>query len=185
MRTAALVMTLLSSTALAATEPAADLVLRGGDILTQDRARPHAHAVAIRGGRIVAVGDDAAVAALVGARTRVIELAGRAAVPALTDAHAHLVSLGLESLHVDLRGCSSPADCAARLVPARGRGGAGVWLRGRGWDQNRFATPVFPTHDALDGVVPDRPVWLERVDGHAGWANRAALTRAGITRATA
>jgi predicted amidohydrolase YtcJ len=177
MRTTVMLMTLLATSANAA-EPA-DLVLRGGDILTEDASHPHARALAVRGARIVAVGDDAAVAALVGARTRVIELAGRAVVPALTDAHAHLLGLGLEVVQVDLRGCASPDECARRLAHA-----SGAWVRGRGWDQNRFATAAFPTHEALDRVVPDRPVWLERVDGHAGWANRTALARAGVDRAT-
>ena len=173
------VLVLLLLPALASAEPAADLVLRSGDVLTQDAARPHAQAIAVRGARVVAVGDDADVAAFIGPHTRVVELRGRAVVPALTDAHAHLMDLGLALTEVDLRGCTAPDDCAQRLSPARGD-----WIRGRGWDQNRFAVPEFPTHTALDRVAGDRAVVLERVDGHALWLNAVAMRRAGITRAT-
>jgi predicted amidohydrolase YtcJ len=173
-----LLLVLLSTSRALAAEPA-DLVLRGGDVLTQDPARPHAHAIAVRGPRIVAVGDDADVAPLVGPHTRVVELRGRAVAPALTDAHAHLADLGQALTEVDLRGCTAADDCAQRLTTAHGD-----WIIGRGWDQNRFAVPEFPTHAALDRVVPGSAVVLERVDGHALWLNAVALRRAGITKAT-
>jgi predicted amidohydrolase YtcJ len=159
----------------------ADLVLREGELITMDEARPRARAVAVRNGKIVAVGDDGDVTPFIGKDTRVVNLAGRAVLPALTDAHAHLVGLGMELVQVDLRGCDSPAACAERV---RKGAGEGEWIQGRGWDQNRFADPRFPTHAALDAVEARRPVWLRRVDGHAGWANGAALARAGVTRAT-
>src|SRR5438552_1844453 len=85
-------------------EPA-DLILRGGEVVTGDPARPRARAVAVRGGTIAAVGDDADVKGLVGKGTRVIELRGRAVVASLTDAHAHLSSLGLSRQQVELSGC--------------------------------------------------------------------------------
>ena len=177
MRPAAFVALLCSTGAAAG--PPADLVLRGGDILTQDESHPHARALAVRGGFIVAV--DGAALALVGPKTRVIDLHGRAVVPSLTDAHAHLVNLGLARNQVDLRGCSSPDDCAGRIerdLHAR----PGGWRQGRGWDQNLFPEAKFPTHAALDRLHD--PVWVRRVDGHAGWANAAAMRAAGITRAT-
>jgi predicted amidohydrolase YtcJ len=170
--------------AAAAAEPPADLVLRGGEIVTEDPAQPHARALALRGGEIVAVGDDAAVAPLMGAKTRVVELRGRAVVPALTDAHAHLVGLGFTRAMVDLRGARSAEECARR-VAAAAKSIKRAWILGRGWDQNRFPDKAFPTHATLDRVAPDRPVFLDRVDGHAGWANAEAMRRAGITRATA
>ena len=183
MRCATLVLLLCSHLAVAA-EPAADLVLRGGAILTGDAARPRAHAVAVRGGVIVAVGDDADVTKLVGAKTRVVELAGRTVVAALTDAHAHLVGLGLGASEIDLRGCGSADDCAHRVERDfdSGRGRRGQWVLGRGWDQNRFPDATFPTHRALDKIV--NPVFVERVDGHAGWANAAAMRLAHVDRAT-
>lgn len=157
----------------------AEVILRGGEVWTGDPARPRAQAVAVSGGKIVAVGADADVAKHAGPKTRVIELNGRAVVPALTDAHAHLVGLGLAMARADLRGCDTPAACAERA-----RAAPGAWALGRGWDQNRFADRQFPTHQALDRALGDRPAWLRRIDGHAGWANAAALRQAGITRHT-
>jgi predicted amidohydrolase YtcJ len=171
-----LLILLWSATVMAAP---ADLVLRGGDIFTGDAAHPRVSALAVKDGLIVAVGKEAEAAAMVGARTRVIDLGGRAVVPALTDAHAHLYSLGVVAAHVDLRGCASADECARRVATVKSG-----WVRGHGWDQNRFADGKFPTRAMLDRVVADRPVWLERVDGHAGWANSVALARGNITRET-
>lgn len=180
MRALALVplVALVASVAVAAEpSPPADLVLRGGDILTQDPARPHARAVAVRGHVIVALDD---VDALIGPKTRVVELHGRAVVPSVTDAHAHLVGLGLAAQQVDLHGCRSAAACADEV--AKGRGKRGDWILGRGWDQNRFPDGKFPTHATLDRFAG--PVFLERVDGHAIWVNRRAMQLAHVDRAT-
>jgi predicted amidohydrolase YtcJ len=158
----------------------ADLILRGGEIVTMDPARPRARAAAVRGDRIVAVGDDAEVARFVGPSTRTIDLGGRTVLPGLSDAHSHLYGLGLALQRVEVRGCESADACAARVKGAPGTG----WILGRGWDQNLFASRAFPDHAALDRVEPNRPVFLRRVDGHAAWANARALAAAGITRAT-
>ncbi len=165
----------------ASAPPAADLVLQNGAVFTMDPARPRARAIAIAKGRIAFVGDDASP--WIGASTRVIDLGGRAVVPSLTDAHAHLSWLGESLEHVALEGCTGPDDCVERLrkVPANERE---QWIHGHGWDQNRFADKQFPTHAAIDRVVADRPVWLRRVGGHAGWANARALALAGIDRST-
>ena len=164
----------------AAGAPYADLVLRGGDIVTMDPAQPRARAAAVRGDRVVAVGDEAAIARFVGPGTRTVDLAGRTALPGLTDAHAHLHGLGQALVQADLRGCESADACAARVKGAAGDG----WILGRGWAESRFASRTLPDHGALDRVESARPVWLRRVDGHAGWANARALATAGITRAT-
>jgi predicted amidohydrolase YtcJ len=182
MRFASAALLIVAATASAAEEPA-DLVLRGGDILTQDPARPHARAVATRGGFIVAL-DDAAEK-LVAKKTRVIELHGRAVVPSLTDAHAHLAGLGFAAAMIDLRGCSSVADCVHRVETwfYTPYGGARRdWTLGRGWDQNRFPDGKFPTHAALDKFAS--PISLERVDGHALWVNAAAMRLAHVDRTT-
>src|SRR5262245_9788073 len=94
----------------------ADLVLADGNIFTNEAARPRARSLAVRGDRIVGLDDD--VRPLIGPRTRVIELAGRTVIPALTDAHAHLYGLGRALAEVDLRGCISADDCAARVAKA-------------------------------------------------------------------
>ncbi len=145
-------ITLLAGSATAMAQPA-DLILRGGEIVTLDPARPRVRALAVRDGVIVAAGSDGDMAALAGPRTRVVELAGHAVVPALTDAHAHLFALGQAASEVDLRGCRSADECARLVASAKGD-----WIRGRGWDQNRFADRKFPTRAALDAAAPGRAV---------------------------
>jgi predicted amidohydrolase YtcJ len=105
-------------------------------------------------------------------------------VPSLTDAHGHVVGLGLALVRVDLRNCRSPEDCASGVRDMLGKVPAGAWIQGRGWDQNLYPDQQFPTRAVLDSVAPNTPVFLRRVDGHAAWANSEALRRAKITRDT-
>jgi len=164
--------------------PTASLVLVGGDVRTMDAAHPHATAIAIRGDRIAAIGDDAAARAWIGPRTRVIELHGHTVTPGLVDGHAHLYELGQALEQVDVRGLGSAREAAARVGAAAASRGAGEWILGRGWDQNRWEPKQFPTRDVLDAAVGDRPAALDRIDGHAMWVSSAALRAAGITRDT-
>lgn len=160
----------------------AELIVCGGEILTMDPARPEVAALAAAGGRVIAVGALAEVERLRGPNTVEVDLAGGLAVPGLTDAHAHLLGLGAELDQVDLRGARSIEDCVART---RAQAPASGWVIGRGWDQNLWPEAVMPTHAPLTEAFADRPVWLRRIDGHAGWANRATLMAAGISRSTA
>ncbi len=173
---------LLALLAPAPVEPA-DLVLVGGAVLTGDPARPTASALALRGRHVVAVGTDAEVRRLVGPATRVVELGGRVVLPGLTDAHAHLVSLGQEREELDLRAVPSEREAGARLA-AYARAHPTGWLFGHAWDQNRWTPAAFPDRRTLDAAAPGRAVVLSRVDGHAAWASSAALAAAGITRAS-
>ena len=167
----------------AASEAPADLVVSGGTVITLDPARPRATALAVRAGRIVRVGGDADVAGLVGPGTRRIDLAGAAVLPGLTDAHVHVESLGLSRETLDLVGTASLAEAVNRVERAAAALPKGEWLIGRGWDQNDWPEKRFPTAADL-ASVGDRPVYLTRVDGHAGWANTRALEAAGITATT-
>jgi predicted amidohydrolase YtcJ len=173
-----------------AAEPPADLVLRGGVVHTVDVARPRAEAVAVRDGRVVAVGTDADVAALVGPRTRVVALAGRTVVPGFDDAHAHLLGIGFARLDVDLTGTRSFDEVVARVAAAVKARRPGEWVRGRGWHEGKWAAPArgavrgFPTHAALTAVSPENPVVLERADGHAVLANARAMALRGVSRET-
>lgn len=171
-------------TAQASTSEAPDVVLVGGDVWTMDPQHPRAQAVAWRGDRIVAVGDDAAVRALAGPATRLIDLHGRSATPGLVDAHCHLYGLGTDLENVSVRELGSEAETVAVMARAAKTRPAHQWLIGRGWDQNRWPGQQFPTRAALDRAIGDRPVVLERIDGHAIWVNSVALREAGITRAT-
>jgi predicted amidohydrolase YtcJ len=113
-----------------------------------------------------------------------IDTRGGTVVPALTDAHGHLVGLGFSLVRVDLRNCASPAACAERVRKALASAPPGAWIQGRGWDQNLYPDKQFPTRAALDAVAPTTPVFVRRVDGHAAWVNSEALRRAKIVKAT-
>ncbi len=170
---------------LVAPTPPAELVVVHARVYTADAGRPLATALAVRGGRLAFVGDDPGALALRGPATRVLDLGGRTVLPGLTDAHGHLLELGLVLHQVDVAGTRSYAE-VVRLVAAHARTGAGGtgWVQGHGWDQNAWGNTRFPTHEALDAALPDRPAWIERVDGHAGLANAAAMRLAGVTRET-
>ncbi|MDB4951908.1 MAG: Amidohydrolase 3 [Gemmatimonadetes bacterium] len=168
---------------------AADVVLRGGKVFVADSAGTMAEALAIRDGKIVAVGRSADVAALVGPRTEVVELAGRLVTPGMNDAHIHFGSGGASLLNVQLGGTAS-LDTIEKLVKAAADAAQpGEWIQGRGWDQTRLpagelGADGWPTRAVLDRAAPRNPVLLQRVDGHTFWANARALAAGGITRAT-
>jgi predicted amidohydrolase YtcJ len=162
----------------------AELVLRGGDVHTMDAARPRASAVAIRAGVIAAVGSDDEIAAWIGPSTEVVELAGRSVTPGLVDAHCHVFGLAADLQRVSVRNLTSEEAVAQVIAQAATGRATEEWLLGRGWDQNRWPGQRFPTRASLDAVVGDRPVALERIDGHALWLSSAALARAGITART-
>ncbi len=154
----------------------ADLVLHNARIYTVDETEPTATALATSGGDIHAVGSSAdLLSAFPSARQ--IDAGGCTVVPGFIDAHAHLMALGHTLLRVDLRKISSPAAVVERLKTfvATQELPEGAWLRGYGWDQTEWSPSRFPTREPLDDAFPNRPVWLTRTDGHAGWANTAAL----------
>lgn len=135
------------------------------------------------GGKIIAVGSGADVAARA-PQARHVDMHGRTVLPGLIDAHGHVFSLGGVLTQLDLSATTS-LDGALQAIADYARANPhNAWLLGRGWNQENWKLGRFPTAADLDGAVADRPVWLARVDGHAGWANRRALAAAGITRAT-
>jgi predicted amidohydrolase YtcJ len=157
----------------------ADLVLRGGGITTMDRARTVASAVAVRDGRIVAVGSDASIAPWIGPRTRVVELRGRSVTPGFGDAHVHPVTSGLGLLRCDLQGLRGLDAYLAAVVSYATVNPRAPWIVGDGWHMADFRGGI-PDRADLDRVLPDRPVYLESRDGHTAWVNSAALAAAGI-----
>ena len=172
-----------------AAEPApADLVLRGGIIVTVDDARPRAEALAARDGRIVAIGSDADVKPLVGPGTRVIELGGRLAIPGFIEGHGHLLSLGQARLSLDLSRARAWEE-VIKLVSQKVKGTApGEWIIGDGWHQGRWREPPepsvegYPIHAPLSRVSPDNPVLLKHATGHMCFANAKAMRLAGVDR---
>ena len=131
-------------------------------------------------GRII--GTDVDVDAFDGAR--IIDGQGRVVLPGITDAHAHVSSLGVLQVSLDLFGIDSLEEAVARIAAFAQNNKGAEWIKGRGWNQVLWASNEFPTAADIDAVVADRPVWLRRVDGHAGWANTKALELAGIDRDT-
>ncbi|HEU4364973.1 MAG TPA: amidohydrolase, partial [Candidatus Krumholzibacteria bacterium] len=140
-------------------------------------------AVGVAGDRIVYAGDDAGATRLRGPRTRVVDVRGGLLLPGLVDAHAHLENLGILLGEVSLVGTGSAAEVLALVRAAQSRAAPGAWIHGRGWDQNDWDATAFPTWRDLTGTEAN-PVYLDRIDGHAIWANRTALDACGITRET-
>jgi len=163
----------------------ADTLVRVARVITLDPEAPQgADAVAIRDGRVVAVGSFEVLAArLRGRETRVEDFRPGVAVPGLVDAHAHLLGQGL--LGLDLLGTRSAGEVAARVAAAVEKARPGEWIIGRRWDQNDWPEKAFPDRAELDRVAPDHPVCLTRIDGHAAWVNSRALARSGIDADTA
>jgi predicted amidohydrolase YtcJ len=165
-------------------EPA-DRIVLAPVVRTMDPAQPLAQFVAIRGDRIVAVGPRDEADAWTGPRTERLEYgAGTCVVPGFVESHAHLFSLGESLRRLDLVGTKSFDEVVARTVARAKSSPDEAWIRGRGWDQNDWPDPAFPTHAKLSAALPDRPVCLERVDGHAVLVNAAALRAAGVDART-
>ncbi|TKR30960.1 amidohydrolase [Luteimonas gilva] len=156
--------------------PAAEIhLLTAARIHTMDPQHPTAEAMAWDDtGRILAAGDAKTLLARYPKAIR-IDAGDATVIPGLIDAHAHLMGLGYALMRVDLVGTQDKADILRRLREYEKNLPAGAWLLGGGWDQNDWHDNRFPSAADLDAAFPDRPVWLERVDGHAGWANTAAM----------
>jgi hypothetical protein len=165
------------------THGTADLVLTGGRIFTADAARSWAQALAVRGGRITAVGGDADVMRGAGPGTRVIDLGGRTVTPGFGDSHVHPISSGLDRLRCDLTGAAGIDDYLERVATYAAANPDLPWILGGGWYLAHFPGGL-ASGELLDRVVPDRPVFLPNRDGHDAWVNSRALEIAGITADT-
>ncbi len=157
----------------------ADLVFRNGPVFRADAARSWARAVAVRDGRITAVGGDEAVANLIGPDTRVVDLDGRLLCPGFQDAHVHPVTGGRVLLECNLTEVATWPE-ARRIVADYAASHPDLpFIWGGGWQFAWFSGGM-PSREELDELVPDRPAYLRVADGHAGWANTRALEAAGI-----
>ena len=166
-----------------ATTTTADVILHGGRVHTVDDARPVAAGVAVQAGRIAAVGDDAAVLALAGPRTRIIDLRGRTLLPGFQDAHVHPVTAGLDRLRCDLSTASDAAGYLRLIGEYAARFPERPVIVGAGWEMGAFPGGT-PSRQLLDRIVPDRPAILENRDGHGSWANSLALRLGGVDAST-
>jgi hypothetical protein len=182
-----LVLVLCAGTALA--QPA-DLVLRNGKIVTLEQSAPEVEGLAARGGRIVAVGSNKVVDALVGPSTRVINLNQRLAIPGFIEGHGHFTEVGASKMMLDLSGAKNWDDVVAMVAAAAREAKPGTWILGSGFHQakwDRVPEPNvrgFPVHASLSRVSPRNPVWLTHASRHAGFANAEALRQAGIDKNT-
>lgn len=162
---------------------APDLILTGGRITTLDPDLPEAEAIAIKDGKILAVGTSKAIEELAGSATTVIRLEGQRVIPGINDTHNHLLSTGAVINQVSLYDARSVRDIQERVATAAKTAPPGGWILGRGWDESLLAEKRFPTRWDLDEVAPNNPVVLDRV-----WnmllTNSAAMAAADIGRTT-
>jgi predicted amidohydrolase YtcJ len=161
----------------------ADLALTGGRVYTLDAARRWAQALAVKDGCIVAVGADGEVGKWVGEATEVVDLDGRTVLPGFQDAHIHPPKGGLNRLRCSLYEARDPS-AYLEIIATYARAHPDVeWILGGGWSMDAFPGGT-PTREMLDGLVPDRPVFLVNRDGHGAWVNSRALELAGLSAAT-
>jgi predicted amidohydrolase YtcJ len=172
-------------------EPPADLVLRGGRIVTLDDARPNVEALAARGGTIVAIGTEREIQPLIGPETRVVDLKGALATPGFIDAHVHFTGIGEAARNLRLSTAKNWNEIVQMVGEAAKKARPGEWILGRGWHQEKWSevpspnVDGFPLHEALSRVSPDNPVWLTHASGHAGFANALAMKMAEVQKTTA
>ncbi len=168
----------------------ADLVLRGGKIVTVDDNLPEAQALAVKDDTILAVGTDAEINAYVGRRTEVVELDGMLAIPGFIESHAHFLGIGDARLQLDLMDVQNWDEIVSMVEAVAGDAPAGELIRGRGWHQEKWdrvpegAVDGLPNHRSLSRVSPNNPVVLRHASGHASFANAKAMEMSGITRDT-
>ena len=156
-----------------------DLIVHHAQIYTVDNQFSTAEAMAVQDGKIVAVGTNDAILKEYTSDS-MVNAAGAVVYPGFIDAHAHFVGYGQSLFAVDLMFVNSWEEVINRVKDFAAKHPGKTWIRGRGWDQNRFPGKQFPTNEELNALFPDRPVILERVDGHASIANNVALSIAGI-----
>jgi len=164
-------------------EPA-DFIVVHGRVYTEDAKQPWAKAVAIRKGKIVAVGEDAPIERMRGMGTKVINAGGKLVLPGFTDCHIHILDGALSLGRVNLEGAKDVAEIQQRLREYAAQHPGNDWILGRGWDYDMFGQETLPHKKYLDEIFPYRPVFLDGYDGHTYWANSKALELAGIKRET-
>ena len=161
-----------------------DLIITNARIYTVNPRQPWAEAIAISGGKIVAVGDRRQVEALRGPATRVIDAGQRLLLPGFVDCHIHFMQGSLGLTQVDLNEVTTVAEIQKRVKAYADSHPKEPWIQGMGWTYPTFGPTALPNKKMLDDIIPDRPVFLEAFDGHSAWANSKALALAGIDRNT-
>ena len=172
------------------TSEKADMVISNGIIYTMDDFNPLAEAVAIREGKIIAVGSEYAVGTYIGSETKILDLNGKTMVPGLIEGHGHFMGMGYAKMRLDLSTVNNYDELVDMVADAVIEAEPGEWILGRGWHQSKWdPEPVplvkgFQTHEKLSTVSPDNPVWLTHASGHAAFGNAKAMEIAGVTAET-
>jgi predicted amidohydrolase YtcJ len=162
----------------------ADTILVHGKVYTENATQPWAQAVAIRGEKIVAVGDDAEIEKLRGPVTNVIDAGGKLVLPGFVDCHIHFMEGSISLGQANLEGAKNPADIQHILREYAEKHPGDGWILGAGWNYAMFGDENLPHKKYLDELFLDRPVFLVGYDGHTSWANSKALALAGIDKNT-
>ena len=166
----------------------ADAIIRNGHFITMGSATPSVTAIAIRDGKILAIGGDKVISECASSRSRIVDLQGSTVLPGLIDVHTHAMEwaegIVRGQLDVGYPGARSVNDVIAMVRERASRIARGQWIRGAGWDDAKLAEHRYITRKDLDAVSPENPVYLEHVSGHLAVVNSAALKLATITRDT-
>ncbi|MBB4393792.1 putative amidohydrolase YtcJ [Bradyrhizobium sp. ERR14] len=164
---------------------APDPVLINGKVLTLDERSTMTEAVAVADGKILATGTSASIKALAGARTRVLDVAGKTVIPGLIDTHAHFKAAGLGDYVVIMGRAKTVAEALEAIKAFAAKKKPGEWIVGGAWHPpSQLAEKRYLTRQEIDSVAPDNPVYLRTV-GHFSMANSMALQRVGIDKTTA
>lgn len=175
---------IFGTSSLAQPQTRAETVVLNAKVYTLNPRQPWAEAIAIRAGKIVAVGSDKEITVFRGPGTKVIDAQGRLVLPGFTDCHTHFLDGSLSLLRVNLDEAKSISEIQKLVKAYADAHPRAPWILGRGWSYPVFAPSGLPDKKYLDGIIPDRPVYLEAFDGHSWWANSKALQIAGISAKT-
>ena len=168
----------------------ADMIIHNGKIYTMNDLMPTTESVAIRNGKIIALGKYRDLDDLITPRTKIINLNGAMMTPGLIEGHGHFYGLGLAKMQLDLSTAESYAELVSMVSDAIDSSNPGEWILGRGWHQSKWSDNAdsfikgFQTHDSLSKISPNNPVWLKHASGHAGFANQKAMDIAGVSSET-
>lgn len=160
----------------------ADLVVFNANVHTGNSSQSKAQAIAVSGNKIIAVGTDAQIKALTGARTKQIDAGGKTVVAGFNDAHVHFLETGQQLSSVDLRDAKTPQEFVQRIKDFAAKLPKGRWILGGQWDHENWTPNDLPTAAMIDAATPDNPVYVNRLDGHMALANSLAMKLAGVDK---
>ena len=182
--TTLMVISMLWGTPFAQERPAADTIITNANVWTVDRNHLKAEAVAILNQRIVAVGTSVEMDGWRGPQTRIVDAGGKLLLPGFNDAHVHFVSGGFQLDQVQLTDAKTRQELVQRIATQTKKLKKGEWILGGEWDEQNWSPPELPTHEWIDAITPDNPVFIERHDGHESLANALAMKLANVTAET-